>query len=99
MIRIIPPQVTQAIYTLVMAEPTAIPARGFIGRPKASTVLAMKSTQILFNAELYQGCTLALIQLTKPGRLIRSDSYIFHDISFLAPRGALSGERVFPLGV
>ena len=99
MVRVISPKVTQAVYTLVMAEPTAIPARGFIGRPKASTVLAVQSAQILFNAELYQGCTLALIQLAKSGRLVRSDSQVFHDISFLAPRGALSGERVFPPGV
>lgn len=74
MIWVIAPEIAQAVYTLVMAEPTAIPAGCFIGRPKASTVLAMQSAQILFYAELYQGCTLTLIQLTKPGRLIRSDS-------------------------
>lgn len=90
MIWVIPPQVAQAVYALVMAEPTTIPAGCFIGRSKASAVLAMQSAQILFNAELYQGCTLALIQLAKPGRLVRCDPNVFHDISFLAPRGALS---------
>ena len=99
MVWVIPPEIAEAVHALVMTEPAAIPAGCFIGWPKASAVLAMQSAQILFNAELYQGRSPAFIQLAKPGRLVRSDSQIFHDISFLAPRGALSGERVFPPGV
>ena len=97
MIRVIAPQIAETVHTLVMAEPAAVPAGCIVGWRQTSAVLAVQATQILVNTELYQRRSLPVVQLAKPGRLIRSDADVFHDISFLAPRGALSGEGAFPL--
>lgn len=94
-IRVIAPKISQTVYTLVVAEPAAIPAGCFVAWEQHIVVLTIEAAQAFANAELLQGCPLAFIQLTKPGRLVRCDTQIFHDISFLAPRGALCGEGEF----
>ena len=89
---VIPPQEPELINTLVVAEPAAIPAGGFVAGRQDVVVLAVKTAQIFLNSVLHQWSTLLLIQLTEAIRLVRSDTQVFHDISFSAPRGALIGE-------
>ena len=95
MVRVIAPQIPQAVHALVMAEPAAVPAGCIVGRCQASVVLAVQAAQTLFDTELCQWRPFPLVQLTEPGRLVRGDADVFHDISFLAPRGALIGEGAF----
>ena len=97
-VRVIAPEVAQTVHALIMAEPAAVPAGCFVGRCQASVVLAVQAAQALFDTELCQWRPFPLVQLTEPGRLVRGDADVFHDISFLAPRGALIGEGAFALG-
>lgn len=81
---VIPPQKPQLINTLIMAEPAAIPAGGFIGGGQHIRILAVKSAQILVYAKLHQWSTLSCIQLTEPLRLISGNAQVFHKISVFA---------------
>ena len=77
------------INTLVVAEPAAVPAGGFIGWGQHVRILAVKAAQIFINTELHQRCPFPVIQLPESFWLIRSDTQVLNDISVFAPRGAL----------
>lgn len=96
-IRVIPPQIAEAVHALVVAEPTAVPTGCVVTWCQTPAVLAVQTAQTLFDTELHQRRPFPFVQLAEPGRLVRCDADVLHDISFLAPRGALLGEGVCPL--
>lgn len=70
-VRVIAPEIPQAVHALIMAKPAAVPAGCIVGRCQASVVLAVQAAQILFDTELCQRRPFPLVQLTEPGRLVR----------------------------